>query len=535
MPHILRLFALVFTLLAIATAADVAEQHYKLGQAAERRGAQLEAYARYVQAQAADPSKRKYVRASMRLRAATAQAIAMQSSSALDAVAETESVEPLDQGDDDLTGSLREALGPTEIEPEKKIASFRFEGTIQEAYGRVLKEYGISVLFDEGFTGGGQTRFHLDDVRFDDALLTLNEIAKAFVIPLTAKLVLIAEDTPGKRTELEPVVSIDIPIPEAASPQDANEVVQAIQQTLEIRRMFVVPSRNVVTIRDSPAKARMARLLFDRLLVAQPEVVIEIDIISYNDSRDSELGVDLPTLFPVTNYSTVLNAVPPARSEGPEAIIGGGKSLFGVGVADSRIVANLTAGTGRTIQRMSVRASHGTEAQMRVGERFPIITASFQPGSGIEPSGDNALFQLPPPTISYEDLGLSINATPMIHEAGEVTLQLQAEFNLLSGAGANGIPILVSRTIETQVRLRAGESAIIAGMAIDEQRLGKSSPFGLIGIPVVSNLLGRKTNQTNSTDLLIVVRPRIVRLPAADMVKELSIRFGSEERPLSSL
>lgn len=535
MPNILRLFSLVFALLAVCSAADVAERHYKLGQTAERRGAQLEAYARYVQAQAANPSKRKYARASMRLRAATAQAIAMESANALDEVSDTAFVEPLLQEDGDLMGSLREALGPTEIEPEDKISSFRFEGTIQEAYERVLKEYGISVLFDEGFSGGGQTRFHVDDVGFDDAMLSLNEVAKAFIIPLTAKLVLIAEDTPGKRTELEPVVSVDIPIPEAASPQDANEVVQAIQQTLEIRRMFVVPSRNVVTIRDSPAKVRMARLLFERLLVAKPEVVLEIDIISYNDSRDTELGLDLPTLFPVTNYSTVLNAVPQERSEGPEAIIGGGESLFGVGVANSTVVANLTAGTGRTTQRMSIRASHGTEAQMRVGERFPIVTASFQPGSGIEPSGDNALFQLPPPTISYEDLGLSINVTPMIHEAGEVTLTLQAEFNLLSGAGANGIPILVSRTIETQVRLRAGESAIIAGMAIDEQRRGNSTPLGLIGIPVVSNLLGRKTNQTNSTDLLILVRPRIVRLPAADIVKELSIRFGSEERALSSL
>jgi general secretion pathway protein D len=531
-------FTLVLTLLVatLGAADDIAKQHYQLGQAAERRGAQIEAYAQYVQARAGDPSNRKYLRAANRLRAATAQVIALESTSAL-VDAESALADPGVPIADDFAATLplREALGAMELDVEQKIASFRLDGTIQEAYERVFEEYGIAVLFDDGFRGSESTRFHVDNVDFRDAVLTLNEVAKAFVIPLTAKLAMIAEDTPGKRTELEPVVSIDVPIPEAATPQEANEVAQAVQQTLEIRRLFVVASQNVVTIRDSPAKARMARLLLERLLVPHAEVVLEVEIISYNNSRDSEVGLDLPSAFPITNYSTVLNAIQPERSEGPEAVFGGGKSLFGIGVADARLVATLVAGTGSTRQRMSVRASHGTEAQMRVGERFPIIAATFQPGSNIEPSGDNALFQLPPPTISYEDLGLSINVTPTVHEGGEVTLKMQAEFNLLSGAGSNGIPILVNRTIETQVRLRAGESAIIAGMAIDEQRRTRSTPLGLVGIPIVSNALGRKKNQTNSTDLLILVRPRIVRLPPADMVKELSIRFGSEERPLSAL
>src|SRR5690606_10300642 len=108
-----------------------------------------------------------------------------------------------------------------------------------------------------------------------------------------------------------------------------------------------------------------------------------------------------------------------------------------------------------------------------------------------------------PPSFTFEDLGLSITATPTVHGSREVSLQLQAEFNLLAGGSVNGIPILVNRTLETQIRLREGESAIIAGMAIDETRSNRSTPLGLAGIPVVSTLLSQRTRRTNSTDLLV--------------------------------
>jgi general secretion pathway protein D len=272
----------------------------------------------------------------------------------------------------------------------------------------------------------------------------------------------------------------------------------------------------------------------ERLLLPSSEMVLEIELIAYNQDRDRELGLSLPSSFPITNYSTILNATPPQSDGSGQILIGGGDSLLGIGVGDSQLVAQLRAGTGSTAQQLSVRATNGKEAQVRIGERFPIITGSFQPGSGLDPNNPDADFVLPAPSFTFEDLGLSINVTPTVHGSGEVSLQLQAEFNLLAGGSVNGVPILVNRTLETHVRLREGEAAIIAGMAIDETRSTRGTPLGLTGIPVLSTLLSRQTRRTNSTDLLIIVRPRLVRLPASEMVRELGIRFGSEERPLSA-
>lgn len=518
-----------------AWAEDAAKQHFELGQAAERQGRDLEAYAQYLQARAAAPDNRKYLRAADRLRAATAQAIAIRTAGETVEASTPLGRLPLTPEDfHEFDDSLREALGPMELEIEHKISSFRIDGTIQEAYERVFREYGIDVIFDEGFRGSTPTKFHLDDVDFDDAVITLNEVAVAFVIPLTAKLALIAADTPAKRSELEPVVMINVPIPEAVTPQDATEVAQAVQQTLEVRRLFVVPSRNIVTIRDSPAKARMARLLLERLLTPSSEVILEVELIAYNQDRNRQLGFSLPSSFPVTNYSTILNAMAPDSDGSGQIGIGGGETLLGIGVGDAQLVAQLNVGSGSIAQRLSVRASDGKEAQVRIGERFPIITSSFEPGSGLDGEQAGANFALPPPSFQFEDLGLSINATPSVRGSGEVSLQLQAEFNLLAGGSVNGIPILVNRTLETSIRLREGESAIIAGMAIDETRNTRTTPLGLAGIPVVSTLLSRQTRRTNSTDLLVIVTPRIVRLPASEIVRELRIRFGSEQRPLSA-
>ena len=121
----------------------------------------------------------------------------------------------------------------------------------------------------------------------------------------------------------------------------------------------------------------MARLLLERLLLPSSEIVLEIELIAYNQERDRELGLSLPSSFPITNYSTILNAIPPESDGSGQILIGGGDTVLGIGVGDSQLIAQLRSGTGSTTQQLSVRATDGAEAQVRIGERFPIITGSF--------------------------------------------------------------------------------------------------------------------------------------------------------------
>ena len=125
--------------------------------------------------------------------------------------------------------------------------------------------------------------------------------------------------------------------------------------------------------------------------------------------------------------------------------------------------------------------------------------------------------------------------TPTVHSSREITLQIEAEFKLLAGGAVNGIPILANRSLQSQVRLEEGQSALIAGMGIAERRVNAAGPAGLAEIPILGSLFRRKTDRMNVSDLLVVVTPRVVRLPPSETARELSIRFGPEQRPLPAL
>jgi type II secretory pathway component GspD/PulD (secretin) len=213
--------------------------------------------------------------------------------------------------------------------------------------------------------------------------------------------------------------------------------------------------------------------------------------------------------------------------------LGGGDSVFGVTVGPSALTAKLARGEGRTVQRLSLRATHGSEAEMNIGERFPIINASFSAPIGVD-AGDSGYIQ-PIPSFTFEDLGLTLRVTPNIHGGGEVTLQLAAEFELLAGGSVNGVPILANRTVESQVRLKDGEYALLGGMTVLEERNSRSGLAGLAEIPYLGRLFRSTTRRYNQSDLVVVVRPRIVRLPASEIEPSLTIRFGPEDRPLPAL
>ncbi len=526
----------VVVCLAVAASAGAseAERQFKLGRRAEKAGRDVEAFLHYQRARAEAPSNSRFIDAAARLRGLS---IAF-----LNAVAAPAEAPQADVDLSALIASLGDELDPAadlqepvRLDYDDVVTSFRFTGSIQEAYERAAERFGVRVMFDDEFRGSRRIRFHLDDVDFPNTVIALNDIAQAIVVPITEKLMLIAADSPNKRTELDPVMAMNVPLPDAMTPEEANEVTQAVKGALDINRLFVSASRQYVTVRDTTGKVRIARALLTHLLQPRAEVVIQVDLISYNRDRQVELGVTLPTAFPVTNFSTVLNAQPPEAGAAPLLGIGGGETVFGVGIADAGAVATLERGEGNSRQSTQLRAVSGTQASIKIGERFPIANSQYSSAvitDDIRDQLDAGTLRPPIPSITFEDLGLSLTMTPTVHSSREVTLQIEAEFKLLAGGAVNGIPILANRSLQSQVRLDEGQAALIAGMGIAERRSNAAGPAGLAEIPILGALFRRKTDRMNVSDLLVVVTPHVVRLPPSETSRELAIRFGPEERPV---
>ena len=528
----------------LARAQDDARRHYREGQKAERQGRDLDAWLSYIRARVANPGEPLYARAADNLRVAAAHALAAtgreddaRQVAGMDPAPEVEPLvveEPVPDPRD--VRNLRE---PVDLKPDRVVTDIYFKGTLREAYEHVAERFKLRTLFDDDFKGRGEreVKIELTDTDFPNAVVALNDVAQAFIVPISSRMFLVAEDTQAKRGELEPVAAATVEIPEAMNPEDAQELSQAVQQTLDMKRSFLSGGGRAVVLRDTVRKVRIAQEIYRAMSHPRGEVLVEVDIIASNNDRTVEIGLDPPTTYPITNFAEVWNVQPPELT--PEAAssmiaLGGGDSVFGVTVGPSTLTATATAGQGRTVQRMSLRAVHGAEAEMNIGERFPIINASFSAAASVD-DVNNDQFVQPIPSFTFEDLGLTLRMTPTIHSGSEVTLQIAAEFKLLAGGAVNGVPILANRLVESQVRLIDGEYAVVGGMTVLEERNSRSGLGFLAQIPYLGRLFRKTTRRYNQSDLVIVIRPRIVRMPASEIEPSLAIRFGPEQRPLPAL
>ena len=542
-----RTLAILLLLGALASAQspDEARKHYRLGRKAEKQGRALEAWTHYAQARAADPRNLDAIRGYEALRIVAAQS--------LGAAGDLSAAGLLDQRRDyHVDGATRRsAARPAQAASHhragapgagEQTADFRFSGKVREAYEAVAAEFGLRVLFDEEYGGEEQVSIELEFTDFAHIVAALNDLGGAFLAPITSNLFLVAQDNQNKRQQFDPVAAVTISIPESMTAEETNEMVQAVQQTLDIKRSFVSASTQQVVLRDNVRKIRIAEELYRHLSQAKGEVVLEVELIAVSADRRVQAGVTLPTAYPITNFSTLFNNQPPTPSAADAArllAIGGGKTTFGVTIGAAALTAILSQdNTARSLQRFQLRAAHGMQAELMIGEKFPIITASFQPAvtdDTVQDAIDDGTFIRPIPSFTFEDLGLVFTATPTVHSGREVSLAIEAEFRLLAGGSVNGVPILANRSFQSQVRLEEGETAIVSGMSILEVRRNSSGMAGLAEIPWIGRAFRSNTVQLNQSDLLLTITPRVVRLPASEVEPALRIRYGPEERPLPAL
>jgi type II secretory pathway component GspD/PulD (secretin) len=175
-----------------------------------------------------------------------------------------------------------------------------------------------------------------------------------------------------------------------------------------------------------------------------------------------------------------------------------------------------------------VRAMGGTAATLKVGDRYPLVTSSYSlPAEATTPGFS------PAPVINYEDLGLTVKVTPTVHDSTETTLDIDAEFKLLSGASVDGMPIISNRTLKSQARLKFGEWVVVAGLLNSQQARKISGIAGLARVPLLGPLTSVRDNSNEGRQVLILMRPVLITPPASER-RPPSFALGSETRPTTA-
>ncbi|MYB51545.1 MAG: hypothetical protein F4X77_05005 [Acidobacteriia bacterium] len=515
---------------------------FRKGSAAQRQGRHIEALLLYNRARALDPGNAEYVRAAHSVRRGAAQLLAAAGryQTALALAPDSWEFRSLSETGEETAPAATITVnrdGPQPRQPAtlryaRHETEFRFRDSILQAYEEVAQEFGVHAIFAEDFEGDVSIRADLSECGFRCAMRILGALGKSIAVPLSDDEFLVVPGTAPSRAAYETVALATIPLDGALGPEGAAEIVQAIQQALDVRRLQTGTTAGAILLRDTVAKINLARSLAGDLSRPSAAVVIELRMISVSSGRTAGAGIDLPSTFPMTNFSTLFGAMPDAAGVERLIGIGGGETVLGVALGNASALARLDASSSQTLQQLSVRSLHGMAAEFNIGERYPIATAQYSSGA---PTPQSPSYVQPPPSVTFEDLGLNLAATPTVHSATEVTLSLDVNFRLLAGGAVNDVPILSNREFQSQVRLRQGEFAIVSGMQIYERSLTRGGLAGLGQIPLLGAIFRRNEWRWSRRDLLALVTPRIVRLPPAELAGSRSLLFGPEDGPIPTL
>ncbi len=435
---------------------------------------------------------------------------------------------------------VQEAAGPVELAPIQNIPitikATQDSKVIYETVGRLA---GINVLFDPDYTSR-QIRVDLNSVSLEEALEIIAMESKTFWRPVTPNTVFIASDNPAKRKELEQNVVKTLYMANLSQPTELQDVVNALRQILEISRLQPLPSESAIIIRGTPDQIALAEKLVGDLDRSKPEVIVNVAIMQISRNKARTLGINPPTsatvtLQPnvntttstVTNGTTTVNGSTSSGSSGINLNTLGNLNAtdFQVTISSATLTALFSDSDSKLIQNPEIRAVDGQKASLKIGQRVPVATGSFQPGIG--GVGINPLVNT---QFQYLDVGVNIDITPKVHLDGEVTLKISMDVSAVDSfqnIGGISQPVIGQRKIEQEVRLREGEANLLGGMLENSQTKSLTGIPGLGQIPFLKYFFAQENKQDSQTETVFVLIPHVVRGQFLTELNERGIDVGT--------
>jgi general secretion pathway protein D len=415
---------------------------------------------------------------------------------------------------------------PFELSASSEKKSFDLRGDSTSLYEQVARLYGLDVVFDGDYRPRPPQRLQLDNADYRDALYALMASTGSFIVPISGRVFMVVQDTLQKRASIENNVALVLPIPEAVSLQDAQELARSVQQVMELQRFYVNSVDRTVYFRDRVSKAYPAQQIMKQLLYHRPQVAIDVEFLTVGKRTTYSYGIPLPGSFSINSFGRFgvpndLNLTDLAKF----LTFGGGQSIFGISVITAKLLATMTTSESRSLLQAEMRAVDGQAAFLHVGDKYPIQTSGYNV-SAIAGSGSAAYA----PSFNFEDLGLVLKITPKVHGMDEVTLDVDSEFKALGSGSLNGIPVISNKKFTAQVRLKFDEWAVISGMMDVNQAKTISGIAGLMSVPFVGPLLSENTNDKTDTQALLLIKPRLLNLPPTE-ADTPPVFVGPDTRP----
>jgi len=389
------------------------------------------------------------------------------------------------------------------------------EASSRDVFTALSRFAGVSVIFDPAFREASVT-IDLRKTSFEQALSSLAASTRNFYRVTGPRTVTIVPDTRAKRLEYEEEVVRTFYLSNA----DLKETIDLLRIVIDARRISSVAGTNAIALRDTPERVAAAAKLINAIDKARPEVVIDVEVLEVDRGRLKEYGIQIASPgSPGIDGSANINRDGLTLRDlqtltSADVFLSNFPALF------YRLLKSDSS--SRTLANPQLRALEGTAAQAKFGERVPVPSTTFSP---IAAGGVN---QQPITSFIYENIGVNIDITPRTHHNDDVSLALKVEVSAISGTGYGGLPTFGSRSVNTIIRLRDGETSVLAGLIRDEERTTLEGIPGLSDLPLIGRIFARNKSERQETDIIVTLTPHIVRVLDLNEVDLRAFRIGRD-------
>jgi general secretion pathway protein D len=386
---------------------------------------------------------------------------------------------------------------------------------VRAVFDIVGRTVGVSFVFDRDVRADQRASITVRDAALEDVmrlLLATNQLDQKVVNPTTA---LIYPNTPQKQREYQELLLKVFYLGNADVKQTAN----MLRTMLRMREVFVDEKLGMVVIRDTPKMVQLAERLVAAHDLAEPEVMLEVEVLEVASNRLVELGLKFPEAF----------AVGLAGAGGPGTLTlqewrTGGSELVQLSFSDPLFLLLLRQQDGATsvLANPRIRVRNREKARVHIGDRVPVITTTAATGGGFLSE-----------SVTYLDVGLKLEVEPLIHLEDEVAIKVGLEVSNIArevrSVGSNTLTYQIgTRNAATTLRIRDGETQVLAGLISDEDRRSASRVPGLGELPVIGRLFSQTRDSLNKTEIVLLITPRLVRTLARPPLAGMEFAAGTD-------